>query len=68
MQSLAELIKLLAMLVALGAACWAGFAIIVSGPEFGNADPSGALRSAGIVFLVAVTASILASRITKGSR
>jgi hypothetical protein len=69
MKTFAEFIKILSMLTALGAVCWAGFVAISSAKEFGgDGDPSDALWTAGGVFLVACAVNVLAARFAKGMK
>lgn len=65
-KGLLELVKILSMLVAIGAVVWLGFSVIASAKEFGGTgEVSGPLRSSGIVFLVAVVINIIAGRVEK---
>ena len=62
-----EAIKVISLLVALGALFWMGMSAISGSPEFGNTsfDVFGNVRTAGIVFAIAVAVNILAGRLQK---
>lgn len=62
-----EGIKVISLLVALGALFWMGLSAISGSNEFGtpNYDVAGNVKSAGIVFVVAVAVTILAGRLQK---
>ena len=49
-----ELIKVLSLLIGLGALTYMGFAVISGSAEFGNGaqDMSGTIKTSGLVFLV----------------
>ncbi|NNE87839.1 MAG: hypothetical protein HKN27_07160 [Silicimonas sp.] len=62
-----EGIKIISLLVALGALFWAGMSFISGSPEFGNTsfDVSGNVGTAGLVFAIAVVVNIIAGRLQK---
>lgn len=62
-----ELVKLVSMFVALGAVIWMGYEVIATSPEYGvpGREAPGAFRKAGLVFLFAVLANIVAGRLQR---
>ncbi len=61
-----ELIKLLSLFVALGALTWLVYEVIASDDVLGlGRDTSGAMRKAGLVFLIAVVVNIVAGRLQR---
>jgi len=67
LRGLFEFLKVLSVIVALGAACWAGFVVLAGSPEVGapGYDTSGPLKVCGLVFLGAIVVNLIASRLTR---
>lgn len=67
MRGLFEFLKVLSVIVALGAASWAGFLVLASSPEVGvpSYDISGPLKVCGLVFVVAIIVNLISSRMTR---
>ena len=67
MRGLFEFLKILSVIVALGAACWAGFVVLAASPEVGvpSYDTSRPLEICGLVFVIAIVVNLVASRLTK---
>ena len=65
-----EAIKVISMLVALGAIGWMGMAVLIGGDPVNSPDYDvrGALTRAGLVFAVAVAVNIVAGRLDKNGR
>ena len=67
-----EAVKVISMLVALGAVGWMGMVVLIGGnpvtmQEY-DYDVSGGLKGAGTVFVIAVAINILAGRLDKNRK